>query len=74
LPSLPIEGIAGDSYNNGHAPFYMEMLKSWNRLHDHATPVPIPAFNYSLNSYWALSTATQTSKNLLPMMSAFPRC
>ena len=46
IPSLPITGNVGDGYNGSHVLFYQEMLKSWNRLHDSATPIPIDHIAY----------------------------
>ena len=49
MPSLPIKGKVGDMHNGDHSLFYIEMLKSWNRLHDHVNPAAIKPYNYCIN-------------------------
>ena len=53
MPSLPIRGVVGDQHNGDHSLFYIEMLKSWNRLHDHINPAAIKPYNYCINQLQA---------------------
>lgn len=71
MPSLPITGAAGSTHNGNYALFYLEMLKSWNKLHDSATPVPISPLQFCSNRFVPTSAgksleSTTTEQSLYP--------
>lgn len=51
IPQYAIEGHAGTSKDNSHVPFMVELMKSWNKLHDPKTDGAVCTYNFCGDEY-----------------------